>query len=210
MMLSGLRSRWTTPRDVRELDREADVDERAQQALQRERRARPARSRIFASVVPVSFFITKNGSPSASRPISCTGTIAGCSSRPWIDASRRNRCDRALARRSAAHALDRDVAADLLVARRASPRPCRPCRSAARAGSARRRARPRRRAAARARARRWYPGPRGSARRRDSSPDDNRRRRGPRGYPGFPVRPVRLPTVAISSWSSTGLATCTW
>jgi hypothetical protein len=33
MMFAGLRSRWTTPRCVRELDREADLGERAQQAL---------------------------------------------------------------------------------------------------------------------------------------------------------------------------------
>ena len=66
---------------VRELDREADVGERAQQALPREPRGAsrsPARaSSTSASVVPASRFIAKNGRPRVVAPSSCTGTIAG-------------------------------------------------------------------------------------------------------------------------------------
>jgi hypothetical protein len=57
---------------VRELDRETDVDERAQQ-----RCWVVVGSSTSASVVPVSRFIVKNGRPSASVPSSWTGTIAG-------------------------------------------------------------------------------------------------------------------------------------
>ena len=107
---------------VRELDREADVGERAQQALARERRDRSRRRRAScaitsASVVPASCFITKNGWPSPSYQSSCTGTTAGCSSRPWIRASRKNRATRSGVGCSLRMPLDRDLAADLLVAR---------------------------------------------------------------------------------------------
>ena len=51
---------------VRELDREADVDERAQQRLDRRLVARAA----CASVSPASRFIVKYGRPSASVPSS--------------------------------------------------------------------------------------------------------------------------------------------
>jgi len=56
------------PAHVRELDGEADLGERAEQALERELGAFVRE--IFDSVVPVSFFIVKNGSPAGSRPMS--------------------------------------------------------------------------------------------------------------------------------------------
>ena len=52
---------------VRELDREADVDERAQQRAAAVSAAGSMRS---ASVVPASRFIVKYGRPSRSRPSS--------------------------------------------------------------------------------------------------------------------------------------------
>ena len=104
---------------VRELDREADVDERAQQ------RARDTRAVLASLAQPretssaaASRFIVKYGRPSASVPSSCTGTIAGCSSRAWIRASRRNRVAVGPRRLRPVHPLDRDLAADLGSGRR--------------------------------------------------------------------------------------------
>ena len=90
--------------DVRRLEIAMDDAARVREARSRGRRRRTraaarcggvALSRSSsASVMPASRFIVKNGRPSASRPSSCTGTIAGCSRRAWIRASRRNRVDR--------------------------------------------------------------------------------------------------------------------
>ena len=72
---------------MRELHREADVGERAQQLLPRLAAAREvARERL-----PASRFIAKNGCPAESVPSSYTGTTAGWSSRPCTLASRTNR-----------------------------------------------------------------------------------------------------------------------
>ncbi len=62
----------------------------------RENRCGAFGDRIDASVSPrwlpsPSAFITKNGRPDESTARSCTGTIDGCCSRPWMRASRRNR-----------------------------------------------------------------------------------------------------------------------
>ena len=68
MMFAGLRSRWIDAARVRELDREAHVDERAQQAARAwTRRDRAADRRASC---PASRFIVKYGRPASSTPTS--------------------------------------------------------------------------------------------------------------------------------------------
>ena len=136
-MLDGLTSRWTIAGRVRGAERLGDLgQDRARPAAWRQRA--PARGSARRASCPRRTPSPATGwSPSSTR--SNTATTLGWLSCAAIRASRSARVRSGLGpRRGEADPLDRDLAAEHLVAGRATPRPCRHDRSRGRASTCRR------------------------------------------------------------------------